>query len=167
MIYLGTSAMLKRVVRDNDSYELIEWLNDVTDDGRPARATRGVRASRVDCCTAQIGRIELMRAAVRIDDAALSTTRTVDEVPPVEGDAVMAARRILDKVDTLLMTPEIAALAQTIPPSELRTLDAIHLATVLVNKSSVTIVCAYDRRFIAACDEHDLDVIAPGTNRGR
>ena len=62
------------------------------------------------------------------------------------------------------MTPEIADLATTIPPTELRTLDAIHLATALANKSTVTTVCAYDQRLIAACQQHNLPVIAPGAD---
>lgn len=162
MIYLDTSAMVKLVIREQESDHLIEWLNDVTDNDYLQALTRGARPTRVDCCTAQIGHVELMRAALRIGDAALPPARGIDEVQPPEGDAVIAARRLLDKIDTLLMTTEIAQLATTIPPAELRTLDAIHLATVLANKSSVTTVCAYDRRLIAACEQHDLTVVAPG-----
>ncbi len=138
MIYLDTSAMVKLVVREEESGHLIEWLNNDGD----------VR----DCCTAQIGRIELMRAALRVGANAQL--------------AIAAARHLLDRVDTLLMAPAIAAMAETIGPAELRTLDALHLATILVNRSSVTAVCAYDRRLIAACEQHALTVVTPGQDRG-
>ncbi|MGB5110460.1 MAG: type II toxin-antitoxin system VapC family toxin [Mycobacterium sp.] len=162
MIYLDTSAMVKLVIREQESDQLIEWLNDVTDDDYMQSLTRGARPIRIDCCTAQIGHVELMRVALRLGDSAQPLARGLGEVEPPDGDAAVAARRLLDKIDTLLMTPEIADLAKTIPPAELCTLDAIHLATVLANNSSVTTVCAYDRRLIAACEQHGLAVIAPG-----
>lgn len=165
MIYLDTSAIVKLIAREHESNQLIEWLNDVTDADRVQTLTRD-RHSRIDCCTAQIGHIELMRATLRFTDFDQPTARGVDDVLPAEGEAIATARRILDKIDTLVMTPEIAELAMTIQPAGLRTLDAIHLATVLANKSSVTIVCAYSRRLIAACEHHDLPVIAPGAAAG-
>lgn len=149
MIYLDTSALAKLVVAERESAELIHWLNDVTDDEFAEVARPGVHRPRTHCCTAEIGRIELMRTAQRLEPGPNSSTAE-------------AARRILGKVDTLLMTREIVEMAQTLPPADLRTLDAIHLATILVNKPSVTMVCAYDRRLIAACEHHNLDVIAPG-----
>lgn len=161
MIYLDTSAMVKLVVREAESDQLIEWLNDLTDEDFMQTLSRGTRPTRIDCCTAQIGRIELMRAALRVGDIAQPIARGLGELKPAAGAAVVAARRLLDKVDTLLMTPEIAELAEAITPAELRTLDALHLATVLANQSSVTTVCAYDRRLIAACEEHNLAVESP------
>lgn len=159
MIYLDTSAMVKLVVREAESDQLIEWLNDVANDDFAQTLSRGACPTRIDCCTAQVGRVELIRAALRLGDNAQPAGRGLGK-PPAR-DAVIAARRLLDKIDTLLMTPEIAELAETITPAELRTPDALHLATVLANQSSVTTVCAYDRRLIAACEQHDLTVISP------
>lgn len=165
MIYLDTTALVKLVVREQESYDLIEWLNDITDnDYLQAITTRGVRPTRTDCCTAQIGHIELMRAALRVGDGAVPVARGLDEAQPAEPDAVIAARWLLDKIDTLLMTPQIAELAKAIPPAELRTSDAIHLATILANKSTITAVCTYDDRLIAACKQRDLAVVAPGAS---
>lgn len=162
MIYLDTSAMVKLVVREAESDQLIEWLNDLTDEDFMQTHSRGTRPTRVDCCTAQVGRIELMRAALRFGEGAQPIAGGLGGLKPAAGgDAVVSARRLLDKVDTLLMTPEIAQLAEAIVPAELRTLDALHLATVLANQSSVTTVCAYDRRLIAACEEHNIAVESP------
>lgn len=152
MIYLDTSAMVKLVIREQESAELIEWLNSATGDAYAHALGAAVRS---DCCTAQLGHIELMRAALRIADVA-------EPEPPGHDDVVAAARRLLDKIDTLQMSPDILELAKTIPPTEMRTLDAIHLATILENRSSVTSVCAYDRRLISACEQHNLEVFSPG-----
>jgi predicted nucleic acid-binding protein len=161
MIYLDTSAMVKLVVREPDSDQLIDWLNDVTDEDFMETLSRGARPTRIDCCTAQVGRVELMRAALRLGDNAQPVARGTGEEKPPAGDTVIASRRLLDKIDTLLMTPEILELAETVPPAEIRTLDALHLATILTNKSSVTTVCAYDGRLIAACEHHGLNVVHP------
>lgn len=147
MIYLDTSALVKLVVREEESQALIDWINDVTDDASIEALTGSARPTRGDCCTSQIGVIELLRAALRLGD---------------EGDAVTAARRLLAKLDILLMTPQISELAQTVPSTDLRTLDALHLSTVLANQPIVTTVCAYDHRLIAACHEHGLAVVSPG-----
>lgn len=146
MIYLDTSAMVKLVIREQESDHLIEWLNNANHDH--------THPTRTDCATAHIGQLELIRAARRLDDSQAHGTAA----------ATAAAHRILDTIDTLHMTPEIAELATTIAPTELRTLDAIHLATALANKSTVTTVCAYDQRLIAACQQHNLPVIAPGAD---
>lgn len=167
MIYLDTSALVKLVIREQESHHLIDWLNNATNNNdTQTPTTRGTQPTRIDCCTAQIGHVELMRAALRLGASAQSTARGIDEPPPLSGPAFIAARRLLDKIDTLLMTPEITELAMAIPPAELRTLDAIHLATILANKSSVSAVCAYDRRLIAACAQHGLAVVTPGTASG-
>lgn len=162
MIYLDTSAMVKLVVREHESDALIEWINNLTDTEFVESAQRGTRPTRTDCCTAEIGRIELLRAALRVGNAAQPIARGIGEVTPAEGDAIVAARRVLDRVDVLLMTPQISELAETVAPADLRTLDAVHLATVLANQSVVSTVCAYDHRLIQACTHHGLPVVSPG-----
>ncbi|WP_099020892.1 type II toxin-antitoxin system VapC family toxin [Mycolicibacterium palauense] len=164
MIYLDTSAMVKLVVRENESEALIDWINDLTDSEFVESAQRGVRPARTDCCTAEIGRIELLRAALRVGNTAQPIARGTQEAATAEPDAAVAARRVLERVDVLLMTPEISTLAETVAPADLRTLDAVHLATVLANQSIVSTVCAYDHRLIEACAHHGIEVASPGAN---
>lgn len=163
MIYLDTSAMVKLVVREHESEALIDWINDLTDSEFVESVQQGARPTRTDCCTAEIGRIELLRAALRVGDAA-QPIGGIGEAATAEPDAVVAARRILERVDVLLMTPQISALAETVAPADLRTLDAVHLATVLANQSVVSTVCAYDHRLIEACTHHGIEVVSPGAN---
>ena len=95
--------------------------------------------------TSAIGHIELVRAARRIGHT-----------------AVLAAQRIANSIDTLLLTESIAAMARTIGSPELRTLDAIHLATAAVHRGRISTFCAYDVRLLAAAEAAELPVTAPG-----
>jgi predicted nucleic acid-binding protein len=95
--------------------------------------------------TSAIGHIELLRAARRIGQA-----------------AVLAAQRIANGIDTLLLTESIAAMACAIGRAELRTLDAIHLATAAVHRERISTFCAYDVRLLAAAEAEELSVTAPG-----
>ncbi len=95
--------------------------------------------------TSVIGRIELIRAASRLGLAALA-----------------AAERLATTVDVLLLSDVIASLAATLPPAELRTLDAVHLATASLHRATLTAVCVYDRRLVAAARGQQLPVVSPG-----
>jgi predicted nucleic acid-binding protein len=95
--------------------------------------------------TSVIGRIEVMRAANRVGHATAA-----------------AARRLLESIDTLVLTDAIVTLAESIGPPELRTLDSVHLATAQIYRPNLDAFCVYDRRLFAAADAHQLPVVAPG-----
>jgi predicted nucleic acid-binding protein len=95
--------------------------------------------------TSAIGHIELVRAARRIGHT-----------------AVLTAQRIANSIDTLLLTESIATVARTIASLDLRTLDAIHLATVAVHRDRISAFCVYDVRLLAAAEAEELPVTSPG-----
>ncbi|MEY8015676.1 type II toxin-antitoxin system VapC family toxin [Mycobacterium servetii] len=94
--------------------------------------------------TSAVGHIELIRAATRIGP-----------------QAVALARNVAATIDTLVLTDAIAAAAATSSPAELRTLDAIHLATAHIHRKSLTAFCAYDRRLLGAAESHGLPTVSP------
>lgn len=94
--------------------------------------------------TSAVGHIELIRAAARIGP-----------------NAVAIARSVVSTIDTLVLTDAIASAAATTPPSELRTLDAIHLATAHIHRKTLTAFCAYDRRLLAAAESQGLPIVSP------
>ena len=53
------------------------------------------------------------------------------------------------------------AAAAALEPAELRTLDAIHLATALAVREDLAGLVTYDRRLAAAAERLDLEVFAP------
>jgi predicted nucleic acid-binding protein len=68
---------------------------------------------------------------------------------------------VLDQIELIDMTPRIRALAQTIEPMTVRSLDAIHLATALHQRSALTTFVTYDKRLLGAARTADLPVSAP------
>jgi predicted nucleic acid-binding protein len=88
--------------------------------------------------------IEVHRAAIRIG-----------------GDAAAVAARRLLSVGLLPLTQTIRTRAQRIGPSELRALDAIHLATALSVQEQVDVLLTYDVRLAAAARAAGIPVEAP------
>jgi predicted nucleic acid-binding protein len=96
--------------------------------------------------TSVIGHVELIGAATRAGAAATAATR-----------------KVASTIDTLVLTDTIGAIAATLPPAELRTLDAIHLATAHAHRHSLTAFCLYDRRPLDAAKSQDLPTVSPLT----
>jgi predicted nucleic acid-binding protein len=92
----------------------------------------------------EIFAIEVVRAARRIGDT-----------------AVAQALELLRTVVLLPLTAEIRRDAGRIGPPELRSLDAIHLATALSASERIGAVLTYDQRLASACADAGLRVVAP------
>src|SRR5262245_35270732 len=73
--------------------------------------------------------------------------------------AVPAAEQFLaNDVDIVEITPPVLVDAASVPPPRLRTLDAIHLATVLDLGESVDVVLTYDKLLVEASRSAGLTV---------
>ena len=132
MIYMDTSALVKLIVQEAESENLRRWLAD---------------AQEHDHVTSAVGRVELMRTALRSGD----------------GEIVANAERILgEDLDILAVTDEVIEMAETIGPESLRSLDAIHLASAVQLGDALTAVVAYDNRLIEGCRNLDYPVESPG-----
>jgi uncharacterized protein len=68
---------------------------------------------------------------------------------------------VLDQIELIDLTPRIRALAQAIDPMTVRSIDAIHLATALHQRSALTSFVTYDKRLLDAARAADLPVSAP------
>jgi predicted nucleic acid-binding protein len=95
--------------------------------------------------TSALGRVELMRTAAR------------DGTPGI----IERALHLLDGLDILPITEKVIALAETIGPTTLRSLDAIHLASATQIRSELTALVAYDVRLLEGCRSIDLPTAAP------
>ena len=94
--------------------------------------------------TNAIGHIELIRVAARAGP-----------------NAAALARNVASTIDTLVLTDTIASAAATIPPAELRTLDAIHLAAAASMRGSLAAFVTYDKKLGAAAKEAGLPALSP------
>jgi predicted nucleic acid-binding protein len=93
--------------------------------------------------TNQVGIVELKRMAARLG-------------PDVEAEAYVLAQR----VDRLDVTGATYSLAEHLPPVQLRTLDALHVASA-AQARDVTAFLTYDARMAEAAALAGLRVVAP------
>ena len=94
--------------------------------------------------SSQLAKVEVLRACRRIDASALP-----------------AALALLAGLDLVPLSTDIIDAAAAIGTPELRSLDAIHLASALAVGPDVAAFVAYDRRLAAAAAGAGLDVAAP------
>lgn len=133
MIYMDTSALTKLIASESESDALTAWIAENSDAG-------GVLT------TSDVGRIELLRAAVRHDDA----------------EILEHARYLSDWVHGASVTEEIVTEAQSIGPAPLRSLDAIHLASAVRIRELLSAFVSYDTRLLDAARAQGLPVVSPG-----
>jgi uncharacterized protein len=92
-----------------------------------------------------LARIEVMRIAARVEDRAVARE----------------AQRIFRGLSLVRVDDGIVAAAAAIKPAGLRSLDAIHLATVQAFDHHLAGMVVYDRRLAAAARDHGIAVWAP------
>jgi len=76
-------------------------------------------------------------------------------------DAVGDARQLLTGLDLVPMTRDLVEQATVTGPAELRTLDAVHLASALAVDADLSAFVAYDARLLSAARGAGLEVVAP------
>ena len=67
----------------------------------------------------------------------------------------------LDGIVWISLAPEIVDLAARLDPPELRSLDAVHLATALHLRAQLGAFVAYDRRLLGAARAVGLETVSP------
>ena len=84
--------------------------------------------------------------------------RVVQRAAP---DRVPRARVVLDSITLLAITTSLFEAAGRLGPSDLRTVDAIHLASALALGDDLVAVVTYDLRLAAAAAMNGMPVVAP------
>jgi predicted nucleic acid-binding protein len=125
-----------------DSSALVKLVFDETESAALAEWLT-VRAD-VPKVSSDLSTIELLRTCRRVDE-----------------DAVEGANLLLGGIDLLPMDRAIVEKAATLVPTELRSLDAIHLASALSVKANLTALVAYDVRLCSAAAQAGLEVVSP------
>ncbi len=129
-IYLDTSAALKLAVAEPESVALRHFL---------ARSEGGFVSS-------SLLAVELRRAALRANDAAVALAAVANVIPAIR----------LVRIDD-----DVIGQAGILLPPSLRSLDALHLATVLSLGSAVEAMVCYDKRLAEAATDAGVDVHVP------
>jgi len=133
VIYLDTSALTKLLIAEAETPELRTWLT--------AQSGRGEYA-----VTSALGRVELMRVVARYG----------------QPSHVERARYLLDGLDIVRLAEPVIALAETIGPVTLRSLDAIHLAAAFQVGRELSAFVTYDHRLLDGCRAVGLATASPG-----
>ena len=71
------------------------------------------------------------------------------------------SREVMARIALVDVDRRILAAAAALDPPELRTLDAIHLATALAVREDLEVLVTYDRRLATAAERVHLEVSAP------
>jgi uncharacterized protein len=96
--------------------------------------------------TSALTRVELVRACRRLDP-----------------DLVPAATGLLRGLDTVPLRDRVLDTAAALPDRDLRSLDALHLASALTLGDALDVLVAYDHRLLDAAARAGVPTGAPGT----
>jgi len=115
-----------------------------------------VRENESDALRAHIpdGRV-LVSSAIAATEVLRATARHGEQ-------AVETARAVLARIDLLALDEDILEAAGTLQPANLRSLDAIHLASAIALRGSVDEFLCYDDRLSAAAADAAFAVTMPG-----
>jgi predicted nucleic acid-binding protein len=130
VIYLDSSALMKLVRREAETDALCKWL--------------GLHREQ-PVVSSELGRVEVLRAARRAGDPALSE-----------------ARAVVGDLDLIPLDRAVQDIACDVGDRSLRTLDALHLASALLLGDALTAFVAYDHRLADAARAAGLVSTAPG-----
>jgi predicted nucleic acid-binding protein len=108
------------------------------------QALRGFLRTWPDRVSSVVTRVEVERAVRRI-----------------AGGPVRRARNVLSRLALIEFDEAVVRAAATVQPTDLRTLDAIHLATALTLGDDLGALCAYDARLGDAATLAGIHVVAP------
>lgn len=93
--------------------------------------------------------------------SALSRTEVARALLPFGPDAVTRGEDVLRRLDVIRINDRVLRAAGALLPMELRSLDAIHLATAIEIGTDLARVCTYDERMAAAAADLGLAIVAP------
>jgi predicted nucleic acid-binding protein len=102
-----------------------------------------------------------LRRGQPLVSSALARTEVTRALLPLGEAAVERGHGALARIELIRINDRILAAAGTLRPVELRSLDAIHLATAAVIRDDLAVICSYDERLSAAAAAAGWRVTAP------
>lgn len=93
--------------------------------------------------------------------SALARTEVVRALLPLGPDAVRRGREVLARVDLLRINDRVLDTAGVLAPTDLRSLDAIHLASAEQLGSDLRWFVTYDERLATAAADRGFKVVRP------
>ena len=94
--------------------------------------------------------------------SALARVEVARAVAPQGPRTLRKAAEVLSRIDLVRINNKVLSRAASMGPADLRTLDAIHLATASMFGRSLSRFVCYDGRLASAAQAGDWTVVAPG-----
>ena len=93
--------------------------------------------------------------------SALARTEVLRALLPAGNEAVARGRHVLQRIDLVRVNDRILNAAAVLQPPELRSLDAIHLATARQLGDELSAVVTYDDRMVNAAKQLGHRIVQP------
>jgi uncharacterized protein len=93
--------------------------------------------------------------------SALARTEVLRALLPAGDEAISRGRAVLQRIDLVRVNDRILNAAGVVRPPELRSLDAIHLATVQELGDDLSALVTYDDRMVAAAKQRGYKIVQP------
>jgi uncharacterized protein len=93
--------------------------------------------------------------------SALARTEVLRALLPAGDEAVARGRSVLERLDLVRVADRVLNAAALLRPPELRSLDAIHLATAQQLGHDLTALVTYDDRMVAAAKHLGCRIVQP------
>lgn len=102
-----------------------------------------------------------LRRRLPLVSSALARTEVVRALLPAGDDAISRGRAVLQRIDLVRMNDRILNAAGVLRPSELRSLDAIHLATAQELGDELSAIVTYDHKMVTAAKQLGYKIVQP------
>lgn len=93
--------------------------------------------------------------------SALARTEVLRALLPAGEEAIVRGRAVLQRIDLVRVNDRILTAAGLLRPPQLRSLDAIHLATAEELGDDVSALVTYDDRMVSAARELGYRIVQP------
>ena len=93
--------------------------------------------------------------------SALARTEVLRALLPAGDEAVARGRSVLQRLDLVRVNDRVLNAAGVLSPAELRSLDAIHLATAQLVGEDLGALITYDNRMATAAKRLGLRIVQP------
>jgi predicted nucleic acid-binding protein len=103
-----------------------------------------------------------LRGRVPLVVSALARTEVARALLPLGPSAVQRGHDVLARLELIRVSDRILLVAGTLLPAEIRSLDAIHLATMRQLGASLRRLVTYDTRMSSAASQLGISAVAPG-----
>jgi predicted nucleic acid-binding protein len=102
-----------------------------------------------------------LRRRQSLVSSALARAEVLRALLPAGEEAISRGRAVLQRIDLVRVNDRILSAAGVLRPPELRSLDAIHLATAQELGNDVRTLVTYDDRMVAAAKQLGYPIVQP------